>query len=279
MPFYGNVLCIVESGCAEDSSLNDDDSDEEYLGDFGEETGEKDAGEEDLETEEDFEHENELNKYYNLNSADFRKIADYFSIASPTVQPIIAIGFPEEWKNRARKLQGVRVHCVGDEALQYTVISYPQDHPFPETMKVPSSFGCGLLFYEVSTKSNASDSDIPIINTNAYNTLKVIKPEELRESKTIKRVDFHVARKNGKDLLPPQLEAICTFLRRDLEKSCMAHTDGTREQYDRMDHIDSSTWTSFWQDFKAMKGWGDEVENPASWSRMGYEEMVGNSKS
>jgi hypothetical protein len=268
MPFYGNVLCIVGSECDEDASWKDDDTDEEYLGEDGSSGKEssEDSDEEDL-GEEDFELVGELNKYYDLNSADFRNIADYFSIASPAVQPIIAIGFPHEWKERAQKLKGVRIHCVGDEEIQYTATSYPQDHPFPGRVKAAGFFGCQLVYYEVADDlAKQTDPNVLCLTQVAFDTRLVITTDSGGRT-TKKQVDHHVVRKDGKDLLPQQLEAICAFLRCGMNKidaANLAFREGTYEQLMPIrQRINPSTWGIFWEDFKTKRGLGDEVENPA----------------
>ena len=88
-----------------------------------------------------------MTTHRNSNSADLRNIVDYLSIYRAGLYGG-SVGMTQEWKPRARKLKGVRMHCKGDSDIQYTATSYPQDHPFPKDVFAPSIFGCKLKFYE-----------------------------------------------------------------------------------------------------------------------------------
>jgi hypothetical protein len=160
----------------------------------------------------------------------------------------------------ARKVKGVRVHCKGAEDIQYTTTLYPQDYPFSNDFEGTAMIGCGLCYYEVpKDKSVEADPIIPWINNKASDIGLMINPEQKIMTK---QVNYQLVRKDGKDLLPQHAEAICLFIASAYKEwEINDKADGPLLDLDQI--IDEVTWGVFWEDFKAKRGLGDDIKNPA----------------
>jgi hypothetical protein len=198
--------------------------------------------------------EDDFLTYRHFKSGDMRNVVDHLTLYKGVHRE-----FESFSRGFARKVKGVRVHCKGAEDIQYTATSYPQDYPFSKDFEGTTMFCCGLTYYEVpKDKSIEINPIIPWINSEATNIGLMINPEHKLMTK---QVNYQLVRKDGLDLLPQQVEACCLFISGVYKEwETKNRADGPPLDLDQ--RITEATWEGFWEDFKAKKGLGENVENP-----------------
>jgi hypothetical protein len=153
---------------------------------------------------------------------DLRHIIDYFSVRSP-----LHSTNPEVYAQRARKIKGVRVHCRGDEELQFEIIEYPQDHPIFRVnlqLTLDGQFSIfdmlGLPLISEEKPLDVQLNDDPrarclqpwVASVYKFLTPAINPGSIVLKIETRKQLDVNFVRADGKDLHEEHVEALFEFI-------------------------------------------------------------------
>lgn len=206
-----------------------------------------------------------------LTFQDWRHIVDHISVDTGrhSDNPIV-------WAERARKIEGVRIHCREDNPIQLEFIQCPQDHPIfqiNDTATPHQQFSlCDMIDLPLICQENPPDEQLEqqlearFVSPSTAAILKWLPPPFNAVSgapsiDTRKQVDIALFRSDGKELDILHIEVLWEFIEDELLPVNTSNMHSTPRLLDR-GHILSVAKKEVFEEYFARIGSDDPALSP-----------------
>jgi hypothetical protein len=197
-----------------------------------------------------------------ITTSDFRDIIDHLSVYRKDGGLGIDTGMTTTiWPKWARKVQGVRLHGIDFESMEYTALSFPQDHPFTTNLRpdeVGKAVGLRLKSYHSplgkKNETHLSSETLPLnpLTGALYMIAKAPFPFQ-PTTEAGYSINVFFAQEDGKDL---SVEHLATLIKMITDQLVAAFSTEERISFTPQGYL------SAWNKYKEDKGLPSTLPSP-----------------